>query len=381
MRVRHEPAPALLSLRLHAMEHGLDRRRLRRQHAERLGDRRHLHRADGLADTAREADKEPELHREADLRLVVLVDVAGRGVELARAHGGAAMDEDPLPRDLHVVEPDQPVILVESRGERVVEGGERTAFIGLAREQAESLHGHRHREADRVVLLVRLQRLEVGHEQLVREHGRRAQHLAAPDRHAFRVLVHDAEHRAVAALLAGALRAVQLRIDDHIGEIEVAVARMGEIVMEGARALRVVRLEYFQPHDLPGDGGRQMVRRAAHEAGMTFRPGGERLAAAPDELLQRGRHLPGAVDPPAAARGGGRSSPPDWQGRPGSRKARRQTAPHCGRRDGLDGFSMRAPSSQTARPSSRLARCSAASLAAPAIAGLSPRSGVHAIRE
>ena len=181
----------------------LDRGRLRGEQAQGFGDRRHLRGADGLADTAREADEEPELHREADLRLVVLVDVAGRGVELARAHGGAAMDEHPLPRDLHIVEPDQPVILVEARGERVVEGGERAALIGFARQQPESLRRHRDREADRVVLLVRLQRLEVGHEQLVGEHSRGAEHLAAAHRHPFRVLVHDTEHRAVAALFAG----------------------------------------------------------------------------------------------------------------------------------------------------------------------------------
>ena len=73
--------------------------------------------------------KEFELYRQPDLRLVVLVDMARRGVELARAHGRAAMDEDALPRDLHIVEPDQPVILVEARGERVVETGKRAALV------------------------------------------------------------------------------------------------------------------------------------------------------------------------------------------------------------------------------------------------------------
>ncbi len=52
----------------------------------------------------RKADEESRLHGETDLRLVVLVDVARRIVELGAAHVDRAVDEHAVPRHLYVLE-------------------------------------------------------------------------------------------------------------------------------------------------------------------------------------------------------------------------------------------------------------------------------------
>ncbi len=68
----------------------------------------------------------------------------------------------------------------------------------------------------------------------------------------------------------GRLGAVRLGIDDHVGE-EVVVAREAIVGAHGGGALPIIGLEQVEPH-VEDDARRDMVRRAAHEAEMEFRP-------------------------------------------------------------------------------------------------------------
>ena len=60
----------------HAGDHAFDHRRLRRELAEGLAHRRHRAGADRIGEAARDAEQEPHLHGQPDLRLVVLEGVA-----------------------------------------------------------------------------------------------------------------------------------------------------------------------------------------------------------------------------------------------------------------------------------------------------------------
>ena len=62
-------------------------------------------------------------------------------MKLRPTHLRAAMNEDSVPRHLHVIEVHQRVVLVVACSERVVELGNRVLLEGLAREHQHVLLG------------------------------------------------------------------------------------------------------------------------------------------------------------------------------------------------------------------------------------------------
>ncbi|MCY1538018.1 hypothetical protein D9M68_735400 [compost metagenome] len=142
-----------LALRFHAIDPRLDHARLGGELAQQFLDLREAGSAVDLGDAVRQADQEAQLDHQPHLALVVLVDVRRRGMELLRAHGDVARDEDPLPRHLDVVEVEHRIVLVEAAGQRVVEDRGGIGLVGLARHHLQALAVHRHREGQRIHLV------------------------------------------------------------------------------------------------------------------------------------------------------------------------------------------------------------------------------------
>ena len=222
-------------------------------------------------------------------------------VELLAADIGVAIDEQTVPRHLDVVEIDQRVVLVEARRERVVEHRYRRGLVGLARQHANALGVHRQRAGKSEVFFTRLQRLQIGDQHLVGHDRGRSEHLGAADGDAGGILVDDARDE-VLSLVAPVLGALGLRVDDHVGEEQVALGGIVDIVFQRLGALRPVLAKHLDAHALTDQRRGDVVRRAAHEAVMHPRPGLQRLAARHHFLIAL-RHLPGAVDAAVGAFG------------------------------------------------------------------------------
>lgn len=111
----------LRALGLHRGHQRIDHPGLGRELAEHFAHLRELGDAVDVGDAMSEAGQEFELHAQANHRLVILIHVAWRAVELLLAHLDLAFDEDPVPRHLHVVEIENRVVLVEAARQRVVE--------------------------------------------------------------------------------------------------------------------------------------------------------------------------------------------------------------------------------------------------------------------
>ena len=99
-----------------------------------------------------------------------------------------------------------------------------------------------------MLLVARLQRLDAGDQHLVGHDAAGRQHLGAAHRDPGHIAIDDAGREVRVLLLAGALRAVGLRVDDHVGEVEIVVAGMAVIVRERTGARLVVGLEHLEPH-------------------------------------------------------------------------------------------------------------------------------------
>ena len=146
-----------------------------------------------------------------------------------------------------------------------------------------------------------LHRAERRDQDLVAQHRPGAEHLRPAERDALAVLVAHRDGEVRVAALAPGLRAVALRVDDDVGEVEVAVAREGIVVAHGLRPLPAVVLVDVAPHAEPGDGGRDVVGRAPHEPVVGLRPRDERLAAR-DEVRVAARQQPHAAHAVAGQR-------------------------------------------------------------------------------
>ena len=189
-----------------------------------------------VGDAVRNPEQEAQLDRQPDLRLIVLIDVRRRRVELLLAHLDVAGDEHALPRNLDVVEIEHRVVLVETarRADCRTPMSARL-LVGFAREHLQALCIHRNREGDRVVLVAGLQRLDAGDEHFV-GHDAAGASILAP-----RIVMPSASRsttpavRNGSACSAGALRAVRLRIDDDVGEIEIVVARVAIVSLPAHR--------------------------------------------------------------------------------------------------------------------------------------------------
>src|SRR5262245_52834238 len=193
---------------------------MRGQETELLAYRWHAGRSDRFAYAMRDGTKEPQLHRQTDLRLIVLVGVRRRVMELGAAHVGVAVDENTLPRHLYVLEIDERIVFVETRRQGIVEQGYRRRFVGLTRQNTKAFDVHWQRAGEGQRLLARLEGLQVGYQNLVGHNRTGAQQLGAANRNACGVLIDDASDE-IFRLVTPVLGAFRLRVDDDVGEIIV----------------------------------------------------------------------------------------------------------------------------------------------------------------
>src|SRR5690606_27031892 len=140
-------------------------------------------------DLSRKPEQESQLYEQPDLALVVLIDVSRNGVPLLLRHAHVVVNEHALPRDLHFVEVNDAVVLVEARGERVVEHVSGRRLVGLAREEAHSSRVERNHRSYTVALLTRLQGLNARDHDFVREWNGGAEHLCALERNPLGITV------------------------------------------------------------------------------------------------------------------------------------------------------------------------------------------------
>jgi hypothetical protein len=130
---------------------------------------------------------------------------------------GVAEQEAALERDVHVVEDDDGVHLLEAPAERAVEV-RRAVVERLAADEAEARRVARDRERERVrsILLGALEHGRGHHEQLVGNRPDRRQHARAADHDAVVVLADDLRAERAAELLRGVLAAVGLGRDQRV---------------------------------------------------------------------------------------------------------------------------------------------------------------------
>ena len=224
-----------------------------------------------------------------------------RVVPLCLRHFQVAADENAIPWDFYVLEIDHGVVLVEAGGERIVEDGGRVLLVAAPRHQRQAFSRQRHRRRERIRLVAGLQCLKAGHEQFVRHDATGRQHLGATNGDAIGVFVDDRGDKLRVGLIAGGFRLVGLRIDDHVRQEQVVIARIGEIMIECRGAGRVIGAEGRKAHAKSGESRSDVIRRAADH------PAGEpspllKGAAALQQLFVIARQLPGTIDLTAARR-------------------------------------------------------------------------------
>jgi hypothetical protein len=110
----------------------------------------------------------------------------------------------------------------------------------------------------------------------------------------WRIAVDDAGGQVGVDLLPRALRAVGLRVDDDVREIDIVVARIADIVGEGTGALTVIGLEHLETHDHARQARGHVIGRAPEKSRVLARPGDQRLAPR-HELFEAAGQLPHAM--------------------------------------------------------------------------------------
>ena len=192
---------------------------------------RGLHRLEEKAGDEVELDREPraamddEARQEAGAReeVVGLVEIA--------------IDEDVLPGDEHLVHDEHSVVLVETRGERIVEGAahhRRRHLVGGAADELHSRRIGRQHEDDGEILVLDRDQPVMGDEGIVGEHRSGGDHLGAgDDEPGVGLLFHmgaDVGH------LVGRPVAVDRRVDDGVVDeghalLAVAVPALGIVLV------------------------------------------------------------------------------------------------------------------------------------------------------
>ena len=152
-----------------------------------------------------------------------------------------------------------------------------------------------------MLLVPWLQRLDAGDQDLVGHDCAGRQHLGATHRDPRRIAIDHAGRQVLVLLLARALRAIRLRVDDHIGEVEVVVAGLAIIVRQRAGPRPVIGLEDVEAHVHAGNARGHMVGRPPQEARMQAAPRLERAAPLAQRLVALGQ-LPDAVGAAAGLR-------------------------------------------------------------------------------
>lgn len=229
----------------------------------------------------KQADHQFQLHPEADAGLeVVQVGEARLGIEAGGA-AQVAVDQDVLPGNQRLVEQQHAVVLVETTGQRVVEGTARALLVGWPAHQAQAGVVHAGEEHNGEVLGLaglHLRRGDRGDEGGVGDGAAGGEHLRPADDDALVGLAFDMDEHV--AHLVDRLAAVQRRIDDRVVEEQPAV---GEGAVPGAGVLPVVAVEAGAGLQ-PGHERRLVVRGTPHEAVGHARPAADRLARAEQVL-------------------------------------------------------------------------------------------------
>src|SRR5690606_20876667 len=124
-----------------------------------------------------------------------------------------------------------------------------------------------------VALLTRLQGLNARDHDFVREWNGGAEHLCALERNPLGITVAHATAEELVSLFTRALRAIRLGADDHVGEIQIAVARVGVVIAQSTGARTIVPLEQVDPHEHPAHSRGHVVGRATHHSAALARVG------------------------------------------------------------------------------------------------------------
>ena len=209
-----------------------------------------------------------------------------------------AIDEQVLPRHEHLVQDEDRVVLVQARGQRIVERAAQrrgVQFVGRPADElhAPAVHGN-HGEQRHVGAAQRRGAVEAD-EVVVGERRARGDDLGAAHHDArIGLLLHVHEN---VSDLFGRLVLVQRRVDQRVVEEQAALLRFP---IPALRVFVVGRVELGVGAQRARQAG-LVVGRAAHPAVRNARPLGDRIPAA-DEVLRAARHLVERMRHAAAAR-------------------------------------------------------------------------------
>ena len=301
MSARHpHPVVEALRHRLRPVEDGAGDLHLAQHLAQLLLHVQEARDADGVRQPHGEAAEELQLAQQAGRRLHVEegVEVRPQRVDDLPA-ARAAVDHHAVPGDEHVLEDGDAVHLLEAAGERVVEARPGQRRHRLAADEGEAGRARGNGEGEGVGVVARGHPAEGNHRHLLRDGGHGAQHLRAAHDDAVGRLPHATQVQEGILLLGGGLGAVDLRIDEHVGEKEVSLAYV-LVVAGGVLAEAGSRAGEPAGHEMPTrDELVHEVGGPAHEAEVVVRAQLEVLALLHQLLArvrdqERGGHgLPG----------------------------------------------------------------------------------------
>ena len=95
---------------------------------------------------------------------------------------------------------------------------------------------------------------------LVGHDGTGTEHFCSAYRNPFTVFINNLHHRIIVLEFDRRFRPIDLRIDDHVSEIQIVVAGVDIVVPVCFRPVLIVFFEQVQAHQLPGYSRSQMIR-------------------------------------------------------------------------------------------------------------------------
>ena len=95
---------------------------------------------------------------------------------------------------------------------------------------------------------------------LVGHDGTGAEHFCPAHRNPFTVFINNLHHRIIVLEFDRRFGPIDLRIDDHVGEIQIIIAGVDIVIPVRFCAVLIVFLEHVQAHQLPGYSRSQMIR-------------------------------------------------------------------------------------------------------------------------
>ena len=212
-----------------------------------------------------------------------------------------AVDEHLFPGDEHIVENDEAVGLVEAAAQRIVERAAGLKRERAARIELQSRRVDRDGDADRMVLIAGLKRVNAAQIEIVRIEARGRELLRARDHDAAVALLDHAGVEGGVALAVRRFGTVDLGRHDRIGRPQVIFTKL---LVEGDHALPELLAaggEDFRNRREAAEEIGDMVRRAAHHAERHLRPCFRREALSA-EIDVRAWYLIGPQHPLAGCR-------------------------------------------------------------------------------